>query len=66
MGWLSSGGFGHTVGKPIGYGYVSNPDGVTQDYLEQGRYELQVATDLVPCTLHLKPLYDPENLRIRG
>lgn len=27
-GWLASGGFGHTLGKSIGYGYVRDPGGV--------------------------------------
>ncbi len=65
-GWLSSGGFGHTIGKPIGYGYVRHEGGVDAAYLETGRYELEVATETVPCRLHLKPLYDPQMLRVRA
>ena len=59
-------GFGHTLGKSIGMGFVRNPDGVTADYVLQGRYELDVATQRVPCEVTLKPLYDPENLRIKA
>ncbi len=66
VGWLTSGGFGHTIGKPIGYGYVRNATGLDTPYLKSGRYELEVATALVPCTLHLKPLYDPQSERIRA
>ncbi|MBC8048933.1 MAG: FAD-dependent oxidoreductase [Chitinophagales bacterium] len=66
VGWLSSGGFGHTIGKPVGYGYVRNPEGVDKKYLESRGYTLQVATDLIPCVLHLKPLYDPEMARVRS
>ena len=65
-GWLSSGGFGHTVGKPIGYGYVRDPGGVTDDFLTSGTYALEVASELVPARLHLQPLYDPQNARIRS
>jgi 4-methylaminobutanoate oxidase (formaldehyde-forming) len=65
-GWLSSGGFGHSIGKPIGLGYVRHPDGVTDDYLRQGTYELEVASERVPATLHLAPLWDPENRRVRA
>jgi 4-methylaminobutanoate oxidase (formaldehyde-forming) len=65
-GWLSSGGFGHTLGQPIGFGYVRNPDGVTDDYLTSGDYALEVASELVPARLHLQPLYDPQNARIRS
>ncbi len=64
-GYLTSGGFGYTVGKPIGYGYVRNADGVTPDYLESGTYELVVAQDRIPADLHLTPLYDPAGERVR-
>ena len=66
VGWLTSGGFGHTIGKPIGYGYVRNPAGVERAWLESGRYELEVASERVPCTLHLRPLYDPAMARVKA
>ena len=55
-GWLTSGGFGHTVGKPFGFGYVRNKDGVDRAFLETGRYDLEIAGELTPCTIHLQPL----------
>ena len=66
VGWLASGGFGHTVGRSIGMGYVRNPDGVSDDYLRSGSYALEVATREVPAELHLRPLYDPGNDRVRS
>jgi len=65
VGWLSSGGFGHTLGKPIGYGYVRNAGGVTEDWMKSGRYTLEVASERVPCQIHAAPLYDPSDLRVR-
>ncbi len=65
-GYLTSGGFGYTIGKPIGYGYVRNGEGVTIDYLREGTYELMVATEPVPATLHLEPLYDPIGERVKS
>ncbi|MCA3486230.1 MAG: FAD-dependent oxidoreductase [Rhodobacter sp.] len=65
VGWLSSGGFGHTLGKPIGYGYVRNAGGVTEDWMKYGRYALEVASERVPCQIHAAPLYDPSSLRVR-
>ena len=65
VGWLSSGGYGHTVKKAIGYGYVRNAEGVSNTYLESGRYQLEVATELVDCEIHMKPLYDAEMKKIR-
>ena len=65
VGWLTSGGYGHTVGKAIGFGYLRNPDGVDKSYALQGDYALEIATKLTPCNIHLEPLYDPQMLRIK-
>ncbi len=65
-GYLTSGGYGYTLGKGIGYGYVRNAGGVTPDYVEDGDYELVVATRRVPARVHLGPLYDPENARVKA
>jgi 4-methylaminobutanoate oxidase (formaldehyde-forming) len=66
VGWLTSGGWGYTVGRNIGYGYVRNPDGVSTDYLKSGRYQLEVATEMVPVEIALEPLYDPAMTRIKA
>ena len=66
VGYLTSGGYGYTVGKSIGYGYVRNPDGVGDDWLTAGRYDLVVAGDTLPARLSLSPLVDPEGRRVKG
>ncbi len=66
VGWLTSGGFGYTIGKAIGYGYVRNPAGVDLDYLRSGRYELEVATQRIPAALHLSALNDPDMVRVKS
>jgi 4-methylaminobutanoate oxidase (formaldehyde-forming) len=66
-GWLSSAGWGYTVGKNIGFGYVRDTEnGVDPDYVLSGAYELEVATERVPAAAFLKPLYDPEMLRVKA
>ena len=64
-GWLSSGGWGYTVGKIIGYGYVRHPDGVDSEFLDSGSYELEIATTMYDCTLHSGPLYDPGMIQVK-
>ncbi len=66
VGWLSSGGFGHTVAKSIGMGYVRHADGVTEDFILSGSYELEVASERVPAQVTLGPLHDPQNLRVKS
>jgi sarcosine dehydrogenase len=63
-GYLTSGGFGYTVGKPIGYGYVRHPDGLDTDHVLSGSYELVVAQDVVRAVPHLAALHDPKGKRI--
>jgi len=65
VGYLTSGGFGYTIKKPIGYGYVRHQAGVTDDFLANGSYELVVGTEMVAAKLHQRARYDPENARIR-
>ncbi len=66
VGWLTSGGYGYTVDRSIGYGYVRNQAGVDREYLRSGNYELEVASRRVPASIHFGPLYDPGNERIRS
>ncbi len=66
VGWLSSGGFGYTLNKPLGYGYVRNASGVDANYLLSGDYELEVAGERVPARASLTPFYDPSGARVRS
>ena len=66
VGWLTSGGWGYTVEANIGYGYVRNGTGVDRDHVMSGEYELEVATQRVPCEVFMAPLYDPRMERIKS
>jgi 4-methylaminobutanoate oxidase (formaldehyde-forming) len=65
VGWISSGGFGYTINKPIGYGYVRSTEVVTEEFLQAGRYELEIAGEMIECELHMQSLYDPSMTRVR-
>ncbi|HEY8277116.1 MAG TPA: FAD-dependent oxidoreductase, partial [Methyloceanibacter sp.] len=67
VGWLTSGGYGYTVDRSIGYGYIRDPeDGVDRDRVLSGSYELEVATTRVQAEVFLDPLYDPAMSRIKS
>jgi glycine cleavage system T protein len=66
VGYLTSGGYGYTLGKNIGYGYVRNADGVSEDFLSSGDYELVVAMKRTPAQIHLGPLYDPGMNKVKA
>ena len=66
VGWLSSGGYGYTLGRSVGYGYVRDSGGVDRNHVLGGSYELEVAGERVPAEVFLDPPYDPKGLRVRA
>lgn len=66
VGYLTSGGYGYTVGRSIGYGYIRDSAGVDDAYVRDGSYELVVAKDVVKAHVHLEPLYDPRSLKVKA
>jgi sarcosine dehydrogenase len=66
VGYLTSGGFGYTVRKGIGFGYVRNGEGVSDEFLASGEYELVVAMEPVKAKLAMEPLYDPAAARVKA
>ena len=66
VGYLTSGGWGYTVGRNIGYGYVRHAQGVDDAFLSGGTYELEVASERFPAELSLRPLYDPDLKKVKS
>ncbi len=67
VGRITSGMFGHTVGRALGLGYVTNPDGAaSSEWVKSGRYELEIATERFPVEAALVPYYDPAGERARA
>ncbi|MCP5043209.1 MAG: FAD-dependent oxidoreductase, partial [bacterium] len=65
VGQITSGMFGHTLGRSIGLGYVSNASGVDREFIRDGAFEIDVAGRRIPASVTLRPLYDPSGERIR-
>jgi glycine cleavage system T protein len=66
VGYLTSGGYGYTIGKNIGYGYVRDAEVVSDEFLTSGDYELVVAMDRTPAKIWLEPMYDPRAERVKA
>jgi glycine cleavage system aminomethyltransferase T len=61
IGLVTTGGFGHTLKKPIAYGYLPI------QYAKQGtRLQIEVAAKRYEATVEKEPLYDPENQKVKG
>ena len=64
-GFVTSGMYGHTLGAAVAMGYIAHPDGVSDEYVAAGHYQIQLADRRVSARASLSPLYDPKGLRIR-
>jgi 4-methylaminobutanoate oxidase (formaldehyde-forming) len=64
VGYTSSGSYGHTVGGAIAMGYVNEADGATTEFIQSGRYAINVNGVLHPAAAHLRAPYDPDRKRI--
>ncbi|MFM9844574.1 MAG: FAD-dependent oxidoreductase [Dongiaceae bacterium] len=60
LGVTSSGDFGHTIGKPVVYGYVAREEAGHDDYI------IEVYGEPVTAKRATAPLYDPEGMRFRS
>ena len=60
VGFTTSANFGHSVGKPIAYGYL--PIALA----ERTNFTIEVYGEPIPATRHDGPLYDPTNERLRA
>jgi glycine cleavage system T protein len=67
VGRVTSGMYGHTIGRPLALGYVTNPDGTASpEWVKAGRYELEIAAERFPAEASLEPFYDPSSRRIKA
>jgi 4-methylaminobutanoate oxidase (formaldehyde-forming) len=66
VGYLNSGGYGHTLGGAVGLGNIENPRGVTAEFVKTGTYEVLVVGRRYPAKASLRPMYDPHGARVRS
>jgi dimethylglycine dehydrogenase len=64
VGWVTSGGYGHHVGKSIALGYVP-AELATADGPGASGFEIEIIGRRRPARLQPEPLFDPQGLRMR-
>ena len=62
---LTSGAYGFKIGSAVGMGYVKNEDRITDQWVLDGKYELEVEGKMIPAEVHIRSPYDPKNQRPR-
>jgi len=65
IGENTHGSFSHVLNHSIGMVYLPNENGITDQWIMDGNYEIEVEDKKYPITLHLKAPYDPEGKSIK-
>ncbi len=66
VGYIRAGSYGHTLGGAVGLAMVEAEGSLDAAWLNEGRWEIDIAGRLYPAAVSLRPLYDPQMLRIKA
>jgi len=65
LGYVRAGSYGHTLGGAVGLAMIEADAPIDADWAARGRWEVDVAGTRYPARASLRPLYDPQMLRVR-
>ncbi|MQG18796.1 MAG: FAD-dependent oxidoreductase [SAR202 cluster bacterium] len=65
VGIVTSGNYGHSIGKSVGLGYLENESGVDIEFLKNGDFEIQIGLKKYPTDVQFRPPYDPKNEKVK-
>ena len=66
LGYVRAASYGHTLGGAVGLAMVEADEPITNEFVTTGTWEVDVAGRRVPAVASLRPMYDPDNARIRA
>ncbi len=66
VGSTTSGAWGHRVNKSLGMGYAHCEEGVTKDWIDSGKWEVEIAWKRYQAKVQFAPFYDPKSALIRA
>ena len=64
FGHIRAGAYGHTLGAAVGLGMVEDEAGIPAEAITDAQFEIEVAGQRYPARASLRPLYDPDRLRV--
>ena len=65
MGYIRAASYGHTLGGAVGLAMVQHDAPITAAWLAEGAWEVDINGTRYPAKASLRPLYDPQNARIK-
>jgi glycine cleavage system aminomethyltransferase T/glycine/D-amino acid oxidase-like deaminating enzyme len=66
-GYVRAGSYGHTLGAAVGLAmFEGGTETVDDAWIQSGTFEVEIAEKRWPAVVSLKPLFDPENKKIKA
>ncbi|MCC6986097.1 MAG: hypothetical protein IT309_06700, partial [Anaerolineales bacterium] len=65
VGYVRSGAYGFTVGGAVALTIIEDDEPITEEYLKNGKFEIEINNALYSAKASLRPLYDPKGERVR-
>jgi glycine cleavage system aminomethyltransferase T/glycine/D-amino acid oxidase-like deaminating enzyme len=65
LGYIRAASYGHTLGGAVGLAMIQADAAIDAKWIEAGRWEVEIAGTRYPAQASLRPLYDPENKKIK-
>jgi 4-methylaminobutanoate oxidase (formaldehyde-forming) len=66
LGYVRAGAYGHTLGGAVGLAMLEDEAGLPAEAVDGVRFEVDVAGTRHPARASIRPLYDPDRLRIKA
>jgi 4-methylaminobutanoate oxidase (formaldehyde-forming) len=67
VGYIRAASYGHTLGGAVGLAMVEGGgEAITTDWVAEGEWTVEIDGRTYPATVSLRPMYDPDNARIRS
>jgi 4-methylaminobutanoate oxidase (formaldehyde-forming) len=66
VGYVRAASYGFTLGGAVGLAMVEAGEPVTQAYLDGAEWEVEIAGKRYPAVASMKPLFDPENKKVKA
>jgi 4-methylaminobutanoate oxidase (formaldehyde-forming) len=66
IGYVRAGSYGHTLGGAVGLFMIEASEAIDADYISQGKWSVEIAGNIYPAEVSLKPFYDPDMKKIKA
>ena len=65
VGYVRSGAYGFTLGGAVALSIIEDDEPIDEEYVKNGKFEIEVNDVMCSAKASLRPMYDPKNERVK-